>query len=413
MENKKSMKLHELYTLLLTMDCIDVEEWPQSLSLLSEDLIYKYINKFYHYFNGKSLDIDRDREELYDFARRESRYHVLCDNIKRILKDICDYDGNTVDLFILKNLIPIYDGIYESVNDYIDGFSCNKCELSKLSKDEVIEMVRDVLTEIDPSLEWLEIYNSILNDRIIYVNELSPEKEELLSELTGIDIHSGDTYVRTDNDGDLILLNYEGSINDVVNTIHEFIHYVNRRNCNNQINIFCEFPSIFYEYYTLNYLKRNGYSNDEVENVRRNRILDLYYNILDSFVIVHYIKIFVENYDINKELDIKYFPELAMGLKKEIPLEMVEDVVLDLCDESTEEMIINPDNLRKITYYIVGTYLTINAINNLTPTLLDEIRAYTNNMTDFNLYDLFAELGVNVDEINLKRSEKARKRVYN
>ncbi len=409
MENN-NRKLFELYALLLAREFLDEEHWPESLSKLSEDVIYKYINEYYCTINGEYLDIGNDKETLFNFEKEQSRYEMLCDNIKKVLANICDYDGSTVDLFVLRNLIPIYDSVYNSISEYVDKFSCHESELSKLSKEEVIEIVKEILTEVDPSLEWVELYNDILDSNVVYVNELNQEKKDLLCGLLGVDVSSINSHIRSEA-GDFLLLNYNGNTSDVVNTIHEFIHYVNRRNCKKRIDIFCEFPSIFYEFYALNYLRRKSYSNDEIENIKLDRVLDLHYCILESFLMIHYVKMFIENYDINHELDISYFPLLFPG--EEYPYDEMGTYVKDFCDECTMDFVKKEYDLKSVTSYIVGSYLTLNAINNLSSTLLDEIRAYTNNSSDCNLYDFFVDLGINPDEIDLKKDDKKRKRVYN
>ena len=147
---------------------------------MSDERIYEYINIFYKRCYGKSLDIKHDKERLFEFARSQVRYELLTDVIKKIIIRIFDSDEDlkTVDSFILNNLSSIHKNIYADVWNYVANFKFEECELSKLTKDEVINIVKGILINVDPSLEWLKIYNDIPLKKIVYLNELSLDEKK-------------------------------------------------------------------------------------------------------------------------------------------------------------------------------------------------------------------------------------------
>jgi len=415
MEN--NVQLFGAYGLLLAKKYLNEEDRPEGLHGLSDKEIYRCINMFYERRYGKSLDIVKNRKELYSFARKESRYYILCENIKMLIMRICNFDLETVDLFMLKNLLTIYGNIYAVIWNYVDDFKFEECRLSKLTKDEVIDIVRGVLTEVDPSLEWLKIYNDIFDKRIIYLNELDDNEFKKLNDT--LEDYDEDNFenacVKTKKGDHLVLLTYEGNIGDVISTVHEFMHYIIeiKRDNKEVTNILMEFPSIFYEYYALIYLKRMGYSDKEIKYLESYRTCDLWNGIVDTYLLSHYIKIFVENYEINEELDIEYFSLIADDDVKNLTYDEIMKNVYEQCDACTEFIMTNPQHLEGVTSYVVGSYLALNAIDRLGKNTLYNMKDYTNNISDYNPYDIFVGLGIDVDKLELKNIEKRRKKIRN
>ena len=408
-------ELYNAYGILLAKKI--VKDDKGILSGISDEEIYESINICYQNCYGRSLDIKKNKKKLYEYAKEMSRYRLLSENIKIMLMRICDYDDETVDLFMLKNLMSIYENIYAQVWKYVDNFiSFEECGLSKLTKEETINIVRNILKSVDPSLEWLNLYNNILNKKIIYLNELNgDEKKELYDSLADYNNnYYENACVKRKDDDAIILLTYNGDTLDVVNTIHEFIHYINEHKHKGiiEVNVLTEFPSIFYEYYALEYLRKMGYSEMEIKNLEDTRVYDLWHCIMNTYILGYYIKIFKENYEITEDLDIKYYL-LMFSDTEELTFDDIKKSVHKECDYCTELMMSNPSLLRRVTSYVVGSYLTLNSINRVDSDMLDIMKEYTENIDDYNPYDIFVGLGIDIDGIDLKKCEKRRKKVRN
>ena len=168
----------------------------------------------------------------------------------------------------------IINEIINNEKEYLNNTPLsNDCELSKLSSNEVHQIIIDLLLEIDPNEEWLNIYLKARSTaHIIYTNELNDEgikKLEQILGLTGLKTLDN-VCLNIDTNESFVFLNYEGNISDVVFTMHELIHYINAR-CDDIPNVnpmTREFPSIFYELYALNYLYKLGYSKEELRSKR-------------------------------------------------------------------------------------------------------------------------------------------------
>lgn len=100
--------------------------------------------------------------------------------------------------------------------------------------------------------------------------------------------------------------------------------------------------SIFYEYYALDYLRRMGYDDKEIKYLESARVYDLWDGIMNTFLIGHYVKIFIENYDINQDLDVKYTRMLSSDMQKYLSLNKIQKKVLENCDDCTELIMSNP-----------------------------------------------------------------------
>lgn len=178
--------------------------------------------------------------------------------------------------------MEIINEIIKNEKEYIDNYSLNDdYELSRVSNIKTTEIVRDLLLEIDPFGVWLDLFiNARKTAHIIYINDLDDErliKYEKILGITGLK-NLDNTCINIDNTESFVFLNYEGNIRDIVFTMHEIIHYITARmdDVTKLSPVIREFPSIFYELYTLNYLKQLGYSENELKSIYNKRIYETY-----------------------------------------------------------------------------------------------------------------------------------------
>ena len=172
--------------------------------------------------------------------------------------------------------------IVKKEKEYIDNYSIkDDYELSELTDREINQIICDILMELDPNGDWLEIYlKARRTAHIIYINELDKEGLKKYEQILGI---SGlkrldNTCLNISSDESFVFLNYEGNISDVVFTIHEIAHYINARldDVTSVSPYVREFPSIFYEMYALNYLKNLWYPEGELLSIYNKRIFETY-----------------------------------------------------------------------------------------------------------------------------------------
>ena len=118
----------------------------------------------------------------------------------------------------------------------------------------------EILKKIDPTFEWLKAYEIAKKDgKIIYLNKLDNKQlEELKNKLNILSIDNNCIIL---NDCTCYLaLTYNNTLQDVINTIHELIHYIIETNKVEVPKMLSEFFSIFYELYTIYYLKQQDFN---------------------------------------------------------------------------------------------------------------------------------------------------------
>ena len=302
---------------------------------ISNDIVYNYFKDTckYELLNMLIGKIDynfRNKEEIL-FYELDNRNEFFINNIDAMIKIILD------------------EYIYE--DDIINKDNYHG-RLSKIDKKESIMMVKDILYEIEPMGEWVNIYQELIdNNKIKYLNELSKKELDKIKNEYGINkLDSGVVYQKDDNKILDMFLKYEGNIKDIYTTIHEIIHYINRVKDNGRLNqIIQEMPSIFYEFYTLDYLKRLGYKEKEVNLIRKERAKYIKNACEEISDIGYYLYLYNRDGVINKDNDIT--------------------TIYNYYTDSYERVLITSEDIIMYPYmifiaypYIIGTYLANKAI---------------------------------------------------
>ena len=415
MKKVENMSLNELYSILLAKKTIPIQKWNDILYYYSEDDIYKEINKYYYYAFSDKLNINNnnEREKLYKWVQKECRYGVLEGYIKYILGKICETPNKDINLFILYNIIPLFDDIYDEMFTYIYSFETINCYLTPLNKEKVIDLVKKILLEIDPSGEWLNIYNSIImDDRVVYINELSKKEEENLKIKLGIssDKELGDACIISPSGNTQMMLKYNGNIGDVGNTIHEFVHYISEHNSKNIMPILREFPSIFFELYAFDYLVRIGYSENEVNMFKKLRLENTMDSIVNTIPIRRYISMFVNNLELTMEEDLFYQKQLLHNNEINILNDsIIRDMIYEICDYCIKNIMLYPDNLEESSAYVIGNFLALYANLNINDNILSLVKDYTERMANVDPYELFIGINLPVEELGIKDVRGKRK----
>lgn len=167
------------------------------------------------------------------------------------------------DSFLIKNAVSIDYSIEEllnyCINDNIDFLS----KENNMTFMDIYRETREIIMSISP--KYVEEFDKLLNSGVI---DFSYDNEYTDSEFI--------FYFK--NKVGIININRRFNYNDVVLLIHEFFHYLNSRIVNRSENtyLFTEFISIYFEIYSINYLKKKGISNEEINSNDRLRNLSYY-----------------------------------------------------------------------------------------------------------------------------------------
>lgn len=364
-------------------------------------------------------------EKLYEWLKEKARYPLLNELIKltllRLIRPLQTLSNTTVDItdyFIidnLKQLIQIMDdmtAIWETMN------SEKSTPLSKITKQEMNNLIIEILIEIDPSLHWKHLYQKALQTKkIIFLNELSEEEKQIILKKTDNDEN---LCIHDDQGNPYIIVNLTGTIKDVYILLHEFIHYISfYKNRNKKIpRTLLEFPSIFYELYTLSFLERKGYSKAEIDSMNTHRIENTVNLSINITVLCYYISIFLDNSEITEEEDIRAkkisIQQVASNISRDVK-DSLEEINLDLsnaqetahasCDECIQQLILYPEYFYKFYPYIIGNYLAIQTMK-LKEDILTKMKQITENLASINPAIVFKMVGYNLENLEEKKEKK-------
>lgn len=383
MKKLQELELYELYYLVYAY-AVHGEE----VVAYDMESVWKKICDMYFDENKNMLDIydDNDRDILFKWMQGKCRYQLLDTLILNMFYKFVNEENNGLDNrdeFFINNIDMMNEIMkheYVNINNKIYN---NDINLSAISKNKTIAIVKEILLEIDANGEWLRIYEEALsNNRIIYLNELDSDKEKKLKDKLGLPSlkYVENTCLSIGKSKDwYIFLKYKNDISDVTTTIHEMVHFINKH-CNKgeqEEPLLREFPSIFFELYAGKYLVKIGYDESEIERLNSGRLADTYMALNESMGFVYYLKMLIDNGKINEYLD-KNYSYLGNNYHKN-------------CDNCIKDLVINPYAFFEIYPYIIGNYLANKAIKNIDNDnqLLTMVKYITENLSRINVGDVF------------------------
>lgn len=174
------------------------------------------------------------------------------EELNKYLNDVCVYLNKNGNIII--NNMPIIcefnDDYYQSLYDY--KFEKETKE-NHLTYNDVYMITREIIGSINPS--YLDKYDKMMGNGIL---NFSYEQEYSDCEFVHIE--------KDNNTIQLININREFNYDDIINLVHEFIHYTNDSdNITRNRSLLTEFLSIYFETYAIDYLINKGINKDEID----------------------------------------------------------------------------------------------------------------------------------------------------
>lgn len=229
-----------------------------------------------------------------------------------------------------------------------------------MQPEEINNLCKEFLIEIDPSLDWYQKFLKASNNqtfiydqtdlKLAFLNSKQKDKFQLFEH------PDGNWYINFPSNN---------TIEDSIIMIHEFIHYIieTSRPETNQIPFkYDEILTIYFETLMGEFLIKKGYPKEEITKYYYNRILDSvnYSEVL--LPVLLFINTYLQEGKITEKGEIerqkeyektyqKLFPDL-----KEKPLGNVniEELVEESCDDWNINLIVTPDIIEKTYPYIIG-----------------------------------------------------------
>ncbi len=252
------------------------------------------------------------KEELIEFLKNNTRVMVYNHLLEAFRSKINENDHS----------LEIIKSFQKNQEEVLEGFQkrdYTKIPLTKCSKEFIDVLFKDFLTEMDPKLEYLLLYEIAKMNGKIHWDDVNLEPEQIDSET-----------IRSTNE---MRLQSNGTIHDFRVLAHEFGHYLS--NCSkNFVFAYSEFPAIFFEEEGNLYLKRKGFPSDEINRMRQSRINNLLKKYLIWMNIYHHM----------------LYQEKIGNISEESSEEEI--------DRNTLNMISYGSKLLYTAPYLIGYYLT-------------------------------------------------------
>lgn len=309
---------------------------------------FKYIKKYlYEGLDRKDLEYLCDNKilncfpELLKTKMREDKYSFDSETYKSLQTNL--------DYILL--IMPIISKWTANELDMMEKEKNNNCtEIPKINAKEFDELVMGALNYIDPTNKLVEKYVELKIDDKIMKEPITNEKydESKYDALNGV-----------------IKLYTLNNIADVIVFVHEFAHYNYDEKdydiCENN-RILSEYPSIYYEMKTMQYLIKQGYSKEEViraQNFRTVNNNDIICEVLPS---LKYLSM------VNNKDESTAIKEVTNHVDYVVE-ETLKNIIIDNKDANIEELkkqlkvdvscifLESSGNIMKSIKYLIGTYL--------------------------------------------------------
>ena len=374
--------------------------------MLSSLIAYKYFE-----LNGTFDDFVeylkyRNREdELYQWLQNVSRW----DTYNYLLEITSNYWAKEDDeIFKYTNyILSIW------LNKTIDIIKNNdkiSKEYQAITEKEFDDLFYEFLNYIKAPIEWVDIYNSLKTNGLIIKKDNKFDNSKCF----------------TDNDGVFkIFIGNGNNLKGFCDFVHEFIHYVSRQKFPTVERLsISEFPSIFFEKLSADFLKEKGYSSEIVDQVTNDRDSNNYSLCFSLLPLIKDLIRYIHCGEINKEEKMifykKVFDSLNRTRKKMLKIitdagEQVKDptafapIEVDIEKEVDDEC----DSMILVIYgyqYLLDSYLAeqILAIIDRDNTVVEKMINVTNNLALINIKNVIElfEIENELTEENIKKLVK-------
>ena len=318
--------------------------------------------------------------------------------LNKYLNDICVYLNKTGNIIInnISSICEMNDGYYMSLYDY----KFNKeIKENHLTYKDVYMITREIIASINPS--YLNKYDEMMNSGML---DFSYEQE-----------YSDCEFVHTEKNNktiQLININREFNYDDVVNLVHEFIHYTNdSNNITRNRSLLTEFLSIYFETYAIDYLINKGINKDEIDY--EIRLKSTFYRTNKFYYVETPLTCFMDfgsvddaSYEFFKE---KYFPIEKSAFDKECNtlLECFKRVDKNYRNNHFSDDYDYNDVVRKCANllvdhfkYLFGTILAMYAFKHCKMEDILYLNEHINDDDNVDMVELLRKFGIDLDDGN-------------
>lgn len=350
-------------------------------------------DNFVNYLKDK-----KDINKILNWLQNETRF----DTYNYLLEITINYLKQN-DFEFLDNISSITNMMLnQSMNNILNQSIEKEIDLPSVTISEVDNLFYEFLQSINAPENWKEMYDDLKNsDKITFENQNKNENID------------GSMCYKDDDDSWKILITTDGTIKCFSSLIHEFIHYITMQD-EEKLPSFSlsEFPSIFFEKLSAQFLKNKGYQDNIIDKVIKDRNqnnLEIYMGLLPLF---NDILRFVNTGPISRDKKVKFYEEhfrilqetnekLAQIFKEggasedeltflEKPKINIESCVDEECDSLIDSFIKNGLLVVNGYQYLLDTYLSDEVLkkSDNDPTIINKMIQITDTLSNTNLSNI-------------------------
>lgn len=291
-----------LKKILLTLKSWDqIKEWDDNEKRYSSQVeqLKKELIKIYATNTKKAIE-KNSYQEAYNWLLKKEGINLLNDIVPQKyqeLRESVTIDGITYeadDPFTYYNIAAVIEIMQEKGAEIQNRLTEKErfqiltgiipieeqSIFTSLKESEIEKLILGILSEIDPSLNWVQKYKRMQQEgKIVDVQDEESEKLEALRQRVKFKKLKPGWKVLIGADEKVLMTKRNGTIKDVASFCHEFGHYIEGES-NNKIanNITSEYIAITMELYALKYLQKLGYDEKQL----RRLYLDTAYNAIST-----------------------------------------------------------------------------------------------------------------------------------
>lgn len=392
---------------------------------VSDEILYSFIA--YIYFIKTStfdnfvnyLKDKKENDKILKWLQTETRF----DAYNYLLKITIDYLKQN-DFDFLENISKMVSVMLtQSINNIIAQGLDTKIELPTVTIQELDNLFNEFLIYINAPKSWKQMYDELkFSDRISFEKQIGDLDESMC--------------YRDENDDLRILVSSDDTIKCFCSLVHEFMHYISKQDSIALMPIsILEFPSIFFEKLSAQFLRDKGYKQEIIDKVTKDRNrnnIEIYmgisslFNDISTFIKDGYISrdnklLFWENnfrtFQETKEKMVKLNKELDEQIDISF-LELFKIDIYDMVDKECDNLIdvFIQNGLLAINgyQYLLDTYLAEEVLKKVNDdnSIISRMINVTNNLANLNLKDVLSQFDIKdiidttKEESNIKSKSK-------
>ena len=374
---------------------------------VSDEMLYSLIA--YVYFTKKGTFDDfvnylKEKKETYkiiNWLQTETRF----DAYNYLLKTTTDYLIQN-DFDFLQNISGITNMMLnQSLNNVLAQQPETEIELPTITIQEFDNLFNEFLVYINAPKSWKQTYDELKSS-----GRISFEKQVE-------DLDTSMCY-RDENDVLRILVSTDGTIKCFCSFVHEFMHYIPMQDSMTltQFSI-SEFPSIFFEKISAQFLKDKGYKQDVIDKVVRDRNknnTEIYTGISSLF---NDISAYINGGPISRDKKILFWENNFRAIQEtreklaklmeengeQVDISFLEAFKIDIpkeidkeCDSLIDSFIQNGLLVINGYQYLLDTYLAEEVLkkSNDDTSIIPRMVNATENLGNLNLRDILTEFDI-------------------